>query len=60
MSRIIISIAGAMFGIPLVLMIIIAILFGDVPSFILWLGGWIMALGVVAGGIGAVMAMYGG
>ena len=60
MSRIILLIAGAMFGIPLVGMIVIAILLGDVPSSILWLGGWCMALGVIAGGIGAVIAGYGG
>lgn len=60
MSRVILTVAGAMFGIPLLAMIIIAILFGDVPSFILWIGGWSMALGIVAGGIGAVIAAYGG
>ena len=60
MSNIILLVAGAMFAIPLVAMIIIAILLGDVPSPVLWVGGWSMALGVVAGGIGAVIAAYGG
>lgn len=60
MSRVILTVAGTMFGIPLLAMIIIAILFGDIPSFILSVGGWSMALGVVTGGIGAVIAAYGG
>ena len=49
-----------MFGIPLVAMIVIAILPGHVPPPILWVGGWGMALGVIAGGIGAAIAGYGG
>ena len=49
-----------MFSIPLVVMIVIAMLLGDVPSSILWLGGYTMALGVVAAGIGAIVAAYGG
>ena len=60
MSTIIMSIAGVMFGVPLIAMIIIAVLMGDVPPSILWVGGWSMALGVIAGGIGAVIAAYGG
>lgn len=57
MSRIIFLVAAPMFSIPLVVMIVIAMLLGDVPSSILWLGGYTMAL---AAGIGAVVAAYGG
>ena len=60
MSSAILAIAGIMFGIPLVVMLVIATLMGDVPSFILWAGGWSMAFGVIVGGIGAVMALAGG
>ena len=56
MSSALMSIAGLMFGIPLALMIVIAGLGGEIPSFILWAGGWSMALGVVLGGIGAAIA----
>ena len=59
MSTIIMWIAGGMFGIPLVGMIAIAIFLGDVPSSILSIGGWSMALGVVTAGIGAVITVYG-
>ena len=60
MSGIIISIAGAMFGIPLVLMLGIAITGTDIPQLVLSVGGWSMALGLVTGGIGAVLALMGG
>ena len=60
MSRAILTIAAAMFGIPLVIMVAIAVTGSEIPSFMLFVGGWSMALGVLAGGIGAVIAAYGG
>ncbi len=60
MSNIILQIAGVMFGVPLVLMLVIAVTGNDIPSPILYVGGWSMALGVIVGGIGAVVARYGG
>ena len=59
MSGIMLSIGGAMFGIPLVLMVAIAV-FGDVPSHMLFVGGWSMALGVITAGIGAALSSFGG
>ncbi len=59
MSGIMLSIGGAMFGIPLVAMVGIA-LFGDVPSPMLFVGGWSMALGVITAGIGAIFSSFGG
>ncbi len=56
MGNALLAIAGVMFGIPLVLMILIAGLGGDIPPFILSTGGWSMALGIVLGGIGAVVS----
>ena len=53
MGSVIISIAGAMFGIPLALMLGIALTGTDIPSLILSVGGWSMALGLITGGIGA-------
>ena len=60
MSGFILSMAAGMFGVPLVLMLAFAILGGDVPSFLLWLGGWLMAFGVILGGIGAFISAGGG
>lgn len=59
MSNAILSIAGAMFGVPLILLIVIAAL-GDIPPLVLSVGGWSMALGVILGGVGAVIGWYGG
>ena len=60
MSNVIIAIAGAMFGIPLVLMLGIAITGTDIPSLILSVGGWSMVLGLITGGIGAAIGLLGG
>ena len=60
MSGIMLSIGGAMFGIPLVGMVGIAILLGEVPGPMLFVGGWSMALGVITAGIGAVFSIIGG
>lgn len=60
MSNAILAIAGAMFSIPLVIMVAIAVLGADIPFFILWAGGWSMALGVVAAGIAAIIGLVGG
>ncbi len=57
MSNAFLTIAGAMFGIPLVIMLLIAGLGGDIPPFVLGAGGWSMALGIIVGGIGAVIAL---
>lgn len=59
MSGIFLSIAGVMFGIPLVVLLAIALV-GDIPSMVLAVGGWSMALGVVLGGIGAAIGLAGG
>ena len=59
MSGIFLSIAGAMFGVPLVVLLAIALV-GDIPSMILAVGGWSMALGIVLGGVGAAIALAGG
>ena len=58
MSSAIISIAVAMFGIPMILLIVIALL-GDIPPLVLKVGGWSMALGLMLGGIGAVLGLAG-
>jgi hypothetical protein len=55
-SNAILSIAAAMFVVPMLLMLGIALLGADIPSPILSFGGWSMALGIILGGIGAVMA----
>lgn len=57
MSGIILSIASAMFLIPLFLMVAIAVTGTDIPGTILLVGGWSMALGLVTAGIGAFMAL---
>ena len=60
MSSVFIAIAGAMFGIPLVVLLGIAITGTDIPSTVLFVGGWSMALGLITGGIGAVIGLLGG
>ena len=60
MSNIILSIGGAMFAVPPVGMLAIAISIGEVPNPILSVGGWSMALGVITAGIGAAMSVAGG
>ena len=59
MSGVFLSIAGAMFGIPLVVLLAIALV-GDIPSMVLTVGGWSMALGVALGGVGAAITLAGG
>ena len=59
MSNAIFAIASAMFGIPLVLMLALAIV-ADIPSLILLIGGWSMVFGVMIAGIGGVIAWFGG
>ena len=54
MSSAILTIAGGMFGIPLVVMLLIAVLGMEIPTFVLSVGGWSMALSLIVGGIGAV------
>ena len=56
MGSALLTIAGGMFGIPLVIMLLIAGVGGDIPPFILSTGGWSMALGIVLAGIGAVVS----
>ncbi len=60
MSYVILSMAGLMFLVPMVVMVVIAIFLGQVPDPILSVGGWSMALGVVTGGIGAAINLSGG
>ena len=57
MSSSILTIASGMFGIPLVVMLLIAVSGMEIPPFLLSVGGWSMALGIVVGGIGAVVAL---
>ena len=58
MSNAIFTIASAMFGIPLVLLLAIEMV-GDIPSPILFVGGWSMVFGIIIAGIGAVIALGG-
>ena len=60
MGSALITIAAAMFLIPMVVMLAIAIVGADIPSLILSVGGWSMALGLITAGIGALMELYGG
>ena len=59
MSKTILSIAGGMLVIPFVILSAIEITGNAIPFQVLFTGGWIMALGVIAVGIGAVVAAYG-
>ena len=59
MSGQILTVAGAMFMIPLILMIGLAVV-GDIPGWILFFGGWSMAFGVIVAAIGIFIGMNGG
>ncbi len=60
MSGIFLSIGGIMFGIPMIVMLAVAIFLGEVPGQMLFVGGWSMALGVVTAGIGAALSLLSG
>ena len=60
MSSIFLSIGGIMFGIPMIVMLAVAIFLGEVPGQMLFVGGWSMALGVVTAGIGAALSLLSG
>ena len=55
MSQIMWTIAGALFGIPLVILLV-----GAVPPAVIQIGGWSMAFSVIVAGIGACFAALGG
>ena len=58
MSTAILTIAGAMFLVPLTILVIIAgIRAGDIPSPLLTIGGWSMAFGLIIGAIGIFLGM---
>ena len=57
MSTTILTIAGAMFGIPLVVMLFTALILGDLPDPMASVGGWTMVFGVIVGAIGAFFAL---
>lgn len=58
MSGAIIAIGGAMFGIPLFLLLGIELV-GDIPPPVLKVGLWSMVLGIIVGGIGAALGLAG-
>lgn len=58
MSLAILTIAGAMFGIPLVVLLGIELV-GDIPPPVLKVGLWSMVLGIMVGGIGAALGLAG-
>ena len=58
MSGAIITIGGAMFGIPLFLLLGIELV-GDIPPPVLKVGLWSMVLGIMVGGIGAALGLAG-
>ena len=58
MSATILTIAGAMFLIPLAILVITAgVTAGDVPGPMLVIGGWTMAFGVIVGAVGVFLGM---
>ena len=59
MSGQILTIAGAMFLIPLLIMVAFALV-TDVPGPLLFFGGWSMAFSLIVGAIGIFIGMNGG
>ena len=60
MSETFLYIAAAMFLVPLVIMVGIALTGTDIPASILSLGGWSMAFGLIVAGVGAFLNLTGG
>ena len=56
MSGQILTVAGAMFMIPLILMIGLEVV-GDIPGWILFFGGWSMAFSMIVAAIGVFVGM---
>ena len=59
MSGQLITIAGAMFIIPFLVLFGVA-LAGDIPGPLLTIGGWTMAFSLIIGALGVFIGMYGG
>ncbi len=59
MSGQILTIAGAMFMIPVLTMVAFALV-TDVPGLMLYIGGWMMAFSLIVGAIGVFIGMNGG
>ena len=59
MSGQLITIAGAMFIIPFLVIVGVAIV-GDVPRPLLTIGGWTMAFSLIMAAIGVFIGMNGG
>ena len=59
MSGQVLTVAGAMFMIPLLAMLGIAIV-SEIPGWMLFIGGWSMAFSVIVGAIGVFIGMNGG
>ena len=58
MSGLILTIAGAMFMIPVLTMLAFALV-TDVPGPLLFIGGWTMAFSLIVGAIGVFIGMNG-
>ena len=56
MSSQILTVASAMFMIPIILLIGVAIV-GEIPEWMLFIGGWSMAFGVIVGALGVFVGM---
>ena len=59
MSGQILTIAGAMFMLPVLTMVAFALV-TDVPGLMLYIGGWMMAFSLIVGAIGIFIGMNGG
>ena len=53
------NLAAAMFGVPFVIMFLIALTGNDIPKPVLHIGGWTMAYAVLVMGAGALLALRG-
>ena len=57
MGNAFIQLGCAMFGIPMLVMLLMAVVGVENSPFILHNGGWSMALGIIVAGIGAAMTL---
>ena len=57
MNSPLLNLGAAIFGVPFVIMFIIALTGNDIPKSILQVGGWSMAYGIIIMGVGAFFAL---
>ena len=57
MNSPLLNLGAAIFGVPFIILFLIALTGNDIPTLVLQIGGWSMAYGVIIMGVGAFFAL---